>query len=75
MSKNGVSLICDRITYSKYMQATDYLNATDPKPYRVISDMDRPPVLTMSWLLEVPFGKGRRFGSQMARPVNLVLGE
>ena len=62
-------------TYSKFMQATEYLNTVDPKPYRVISDMDRPQVLTMSWLLELPFGKGRRFGSQMARPVNLILGE
>jgi hypothetical protein len=61
-------------TYSKYMQATTFMNPTDPTPYRVISDSDRPQVLTVSGLWEIPVGRGRRFGTNLAKPVNFVLG-
>jgi hypothetical protein len=61
-------------THSKYMQATEFLNPTDPLPYRVISDMDRPNLFTISGLWEIPVGRGRRFGSNLARPVNAVIG-
>jgi len=61
-------------TYSRYMQATSFLNATDPTPYRVISDSDRPQVLTMSGLWEIPFGKGRRFGSKLPAALDFIAG-
>lgn len=61
-------------TYSKFMQATTFLNPTDPTPYRVISDMDRPHVFTFSGLWEIPVGRGRRFGANLAKPVNFALG-
>jgi hypothetical protein len=61
-------------TYSKFMQATTFVNPTDPTPYRVISDMDRPHVFTFSGLWEIPVGRGRRFGTNLAKPVNFVLG-
>jgi hypothetical protein len=61
-------------TYSKFMQATEFLNATDPVPTRVISDMDRPHVFTFSSLWELPFGRGRRYGARMPSPVNFILG-
>jgi hypothetical protein len=61
-------------TYSKFMQATAFLNPTDPTPYEVISDMDRPHVFTLSGLWEIPVGRGRRFGANLAKPVNFVLG-
>ena len=61
-------------THSKFMQATEFLNATDPTPYRVVSDMDRPNLFTMSGLWEIPVGRGRRFGSNMPRVLNFVIG-
>jgi len=48
-------------TQSKYMDATSYLNASDPMPVRAISSNDRPTRLTLSPLYELPFGKGRKF--------------
>ncbi len=50
-------------TWSKFMQATEYLNAGDPMPTETISDMDTPHRLSMTGILELPFGRGRRFSS------------
>ncbi len=47
-------------TFSKFMQATETLNAGDPQPVEVISDADRPHRLTVSGIWELPFGRGRR---------------
>jgi hypothetical protein len=60
-------------TYSKFMQATEFLNPTDPTPYRVVSDMDRPHVLTLSGIWELPFGRGRRFGNNLPPAANFIL--
>ncbi len=56
------------------MQQTEFLNPTDPVPTRMISDMDRPNVFTISGLWEIPLGRGRRFGSNLPVPLNAVLG-
>jgi hypothetical protein len=61
-------------TFSKFMQATEFLNPTDPTPYRVVSDMDRPHVFTLSGLWEIPVGRGRRFGAKLPSPANFALG-
>ncbi len=61
-------------TYSKFMQATEFQNASDPVPYRVISDSDRPHVFTLSGVWEIPYGQGRHFGSSLPKPVNFILG-
>ena len=61
-------------THSKYMQATEFLNGTDTIPYRTISDMDRPNVFTITALWELPYGRGRRFGSNAPAPLNFVFG-
>ncbi len=61
-------------TYSKYMQATEFQNASDTVPYRSISDMDRTHVFTASGVWEIPFGRGRRFGSSLPTPANFLLG-
>jgi hypothetical protein len=45
-------------TYSKFMQATELLNAGDVQPVRVISDQDVPHRISLSGIWEVPFGKG-----------------
>lgn len=61
-------------TYSKYMQATEYLNPSDTRPYRSISDFDRPQILTLSGVYELPFGRGRRFGASMSKPLDAIAG-
>lgn len=60
-------------TFSKYMQATEFLNPSDPAPYRSLSDLDRPHLLTLSGVWELPFGRGRRFGAAMPGPVSFVV--
>jgi hypothetical protein len=48
-------------TYSKFMQATEFLTGDDPLPVEVISDADRPHRFSLSGIYELPFGKGRQF--------------
>jgi len=52
-------------TWSKAMDATSFLNASDPMPYESLADIDRTHRGTGSGIWELPFGKGRRFGSNM----------
>jgi hypothetical protein len=61
-------------TYSKFMQATEYQNATDPLPYRTVSDLDRPRILSFSSIWELPYGSGKRFGASAPAPIQFVLG-
>ncbi len=61
-------------TYSKFMQATEFMNPTDPGPYRVISDLDRPHVFTFSGIWEIPVGRGRRYGAAMPAFANAIAG-
>src|SRR5205807_2816146 len=62
-------------THSKYMQATEFLNSQDTIPYRPISSMDRPNVFTITGLWEIPYGRGRHFGSKVPAPINAILGD
>lgn len=51
-------------TWSKFMEATSYLNEGDSYPERVISAQDFPHRLSLSAIYELPFGKGKPvFGS------------
>lgn len=52
-------------TWSKSMAANSFLNAVDELPYESISDLDRLHRLTGSGIWELPFGKGRKYGSGM----------
>jgi hypothetical protein len=45
--------------FSKFMQANELLNPADPQPVRVISDQDVPHRLSLSGVMELPFGKGK----------------
>jgi hypothetical protein len=61
-------------TRSKWIQQTEYLNAADEKPTRVISDQDVPNRSTISGFYELPFGTGKTFGGQVNRLVNAFIG-
>ena len=61
-------------TWSRAMEATSFLNASDPMPYEGLSDVDRAHRITGSGIWELPFGKGRKFGATMNKPLQFVAG-
>ena len=61
-------------TWSKWLQQTEYLNAADAKPTKVISDQDVPHRFSMSAFYEFPFGKGQHFMSSANRWVDAIIG-
>ncbi len=48
-------------TFSKNIEAVNYLNAQDAKPARSLTDWDRPQRLVIAPIYDLPFGPGRRF--------------
>jgi hypothetical protein len=60
-------------TFSKMMEAVEFLNATDPTPYETISSLDRPHRLSVSGIWEIPVGRRRRFGSNLSGPACFFL--
>ena len=52
-------------TWSKQMDAIEFLNAADPLPYETISGGDRTHRIAASGIVELPFGKGRKFASDL----------
>jgi hypothetical protein len=48
-------------TWSKTMEAAGYLNPTDTRLEEAISTQDRTHRLAVTWLYELPFGKGKHF--------------
>lgn len=61
-------------TRSKWLQATEYLNAGDAKPTKMISDQDVPNRFSMSGFYEFPFGKGKTFFSDAGRLADAIIG-
>ena len=61
-------------TWSRLMEAVEFLNATDPLPYEVIAGLDRPHRVAVSGLWEIPVGRGRRFGAGMPAVLNFIAG-
>jgi hypothetical protein len=61
-------------TRSKWMQATEYLNAADANPTKMISDLDVTNRLSISSIFAFPFGKGRRFLSGATGIVDGLVG-
>jgi hypothetical protein len=60
-------------TYSKFMQATEFMNGDDPLPTEVISDADRPHRFSLSGIYELPFGKGRKFFADSNKVASYVI--
>ena len=61
-------------TFSKFIESTSYLNPGDPLPTRAISNQDFPHHVSISGILELPFGKGRKFLSSSHSVAGVVLG-
>jgi hypothetical protein len=61
-------------TLSKWMQATEYLNAGDPKPTKMISDLDSTHRVSISGIFALPFGKGQHFLADAGRVADALIG-
>ena len=61
-------------TWSKSMDATQFLNTSDPMPYESISSLDRTHRLVTSGIWELPFGRGRKFGKGWHPLLNFFAG-
>jgi hypothetical protein len=61
-------------TWSKWIQATEYLNAGDAAPTKMISDQDVPHRFSASGIYALPFGKGRAFLTDANWLTNAVFG-
>ncbi len=60
-------------TWSKWLQATEVLNAGDAAPTKMISDQDTPHRLAISGIYELPFGKGKMFLSDANGVVDRIV--
>jgi hypothetical protein len=70
---HGYTLLAN-YTWSKYMQAISYANTADPSPTASISDQDRPHRAVITLIYELPFGRGKRWGSSSPALMRAVLG-
>ena len=61
-------------SFSKMMDGTSYLNAADATPWYGISAYDRPQVLAISDVWQLPFGRGRQVGSVMPKWADYLVG-
>jgi hypothetical protein len=60
-------------TFSKFMQAVEYLNATDPMPLETLSEFDTPHRVSVSAVWELPFGKGKPYGDSVNRVTSKLI--
>jgi len=61
-------------TWSKAMDAVNFLNAFDPMPSECLADIDRRHRLTGSGIWELPFGKGRKLGANWHPAIEFFAG-
>ncbi|HEV8130752.1 MAG TPA: TonB-dependent receptor [Acidobacteriota bacterium] len=69
----GISFQC-AWTWSKFMEATSFLNDTDPLPEKVISSQDYPHRFVLSGIYELPLGQGRALFNKVGGLANLLIG-
>jgi hypothetical protein len=60
--------------WSKYLEQVSLLNDTDPEYERRLNDADIPHRLALSGIYELPFGRGRKFGSGWGKGLDLLAG-
>jgi hypothetical protein len=61
-------------TWSRAMEATSFLNAADPMPYESLASIDRAHRIVGSGIWELPFGKGRKFGTSLPKALEFIAG-
>jgi hypothetical protein len=61
-------------TWSKQMDAVEFLNAGDAMPYETISGFDRSHRIAASGIFELPFGRTRKFANAMPRWADTIVG-
>lgn len=61
-------------TWSKYMEAVDFLNDSDALPNEVISDQDFPHRFVLSGIYELPVGQGKRLFGNSTGVLNYIIG-
>jgi hypothetical protein len=61
-------------TWSKAMEAAEFMNASDPMPYESLSGIDRTHRLTGSGQWELPYGRKRKWGADSHPVLNFVVG-
>jgi len=62
-------------TWSKFMEATGFLNPTDLIPEKVISDQDYPHRFVVSFIYELPFGRDRRLFGRARGVLNTLVSD
>ena len=70
---SGGYTISSGYTYSKFTEAVDFLNAADPEPWEGVSSVDTPHRFTVDGILELPFGRERRFGASAPGPIAVLI--
>ena len=61
-------------TFSRTMEADEFLNAQDAEPTPQIADQDRPHIWQFSGVYELPFGGGQIVGRKASGVVNGLIG-
>jgi hypothetical protein len=61
-------------TWSKTMEAVEFLNPTDARPYESIAPLDRPHRFVASGIWEIPVGRGRAFAGRAPGIVDFFIG-
>jgi hypothetical protein len=61
-------------SFAKTMESVAYLEPQYTVLEHVLTDFDRTHHLTVSALFELPFGRGRRFGANWGKALNLIAG-
>jgi carboxypeptidase family protein len=69
----GYSLLA-AYNWSKFLEEGSFLNESDTEFERRFSDADIPHRLVVSGIWEFPFGRGRKFGANWHRALNVIAG-
>ena len=69
----GLSMV-GNYTFSKFVQATEFLNPGDPAPTRAISDVDIPHRVAMDAIYQLPCGPGHRWLGSSNGIVSRIIG-